>query len=514
MEEMIMLAMAFRFPAGRYHATPWGRHVNEADVEWPPSPWRIVRALVANWHRKIDPIQYPFGLLENLLGKLSECLPVYRLPSVMHSHARHYMPVRESNKDKSSLIFDAFARISPEDELIVAWPYLELKDEEERLLEQLLAGIAYLGRAESWVEGRRLSQWQGHPNCFPADFKPAPEKGETEEMIPLLCPLAPTAYYKLYAQGVDHGVGSKIAAKKKAGRPKAFLPESWLEAVSLETSVLQAAGWSHPPASQRIWYRRPTRSLAPTARSLTPSRHRIASKVTTLRFAFYGRPLPLLENAVRIGELARMALMRVVENKQGKVPPLLSGHGLPRDNRHEHAFFLPEPDQDGQIGHLLVHVSGGLDQETLRAMQGLKKLYMRNGPEWEVWFEGAGLIEDFSETSPFMASGKIWRPVTPYLRPWHVKKNFDTFEQIKKECLLHALPAPEAIHFLSEIKVGSRIRRPVHFHRFRSKRGLLQPDTHGCLPELVFPETIQGPLALGFGSHYGLGLFVPVEGTV
>jgi CRISPR-associated protein Csb2 len=42
-----MLALAFTFPAGRYHATPWGRHVNEADVAWPPEPWRILRTLVA-----------------------------------------------------------------------------------------------------------------------------------------------------------------------------------------------------------------------------------------------------------------------------------------------------------------------------------------------------------------------------------------------------------------------------------------------------------------------------------
>jgi len=42
-----MLALSFTFPGGRYHATPWGRHVNEADLEWPPSPWRIVRALIA-----------------------------------------------------------------------------------------------------------------------------------------------------------------------------------------------------------------------------------------------------------------------------------------------------------------------------------------------------------------------------------------------------------------------------------------------------------------------------------
>ena len=39
------------FPGGRYHATPWGRHVNEGVAEWPPSPWRLLRALVAVWKR-------------------------------------------------------------------------------------------------------------------------------------------------------------------------------------------------------------------------------------------------------------------------------------------------------------------------------------------------------------------------------------------------------------------------------------------------------------------------------
>ena len=42
-----MVALAFRFDLGRYHASRWGTHVNEAAVEWPPSPWRILRALYA-----------------------------------------------------------------------------------------------------------------------------------------------------------------------------------------------------------------------------------------------------------------------------------------------------------------------------------------------------------------------------------------------------------------------------------------------------------------------------------
>jgi len=61
-------------------------------------------------------------------------------------------------------------------------------------------------------------------------------------------------------------------------------------------------------------------------------------------------------------------------------------------------------------------------------------------------------------------------------------------------------------------------RKPIHLHRFHNKRGLTQPDTHGsfCLPvrgrtqtgKLTFPQSISGPLALGFGCHNGLGMFI------
>jgi len=44
-------------------------------------------------------------------------------------------------------------------------------------------------------------------------------------------------------------------------------------------------------------------------------------------------------------------------------------------------------------------------------------------------------------------------------------------------------------------------------HRFRNKRGLKQPDTHGRFWRLTFPHPVAGPLALGFACHYGLGVF-------
>ena len=115
-----MLALAFDFPARRYHATPWGRHVNEADIGWPPDPWRIARALLCTWHRKLAPGEVPRKTLGRLLEALAGELPCYELPPAIHAHTRHFMPTREGRAEKRTLVFDAFARFGSNARLEVA----------------------------------------------------------------------------------------------------------------------------------------------------------------------------------------------------------------------------------------------------------------------------------------------------------------------------------------------------------------------------------------------------------
>src|SRR5690606_29798204 len=130
LEEVVVLALAFDFLAGRYHATPWGRHVNEADVAWPPDPWRIARALLATWRRKIEPREIARETIGRLLEKLASELPSYALPPAVHAHARHYMPIREGRAEKTTLVFDAFARFGAGSRLVVAWSGIRLDTDE------------------------------------------------------------------------------------------------------------------------------------------------------------------------------------------------------------------------------------------------------------------------------------------------------------------------------------------------------------------------------------------------
>jgi CRISPR-associated protein Csb2 len=57
------------------------------------------------------------------------------------------------------------------------------------------------------------------------------------------------------------------------------------------------------------------------------------------------------------------------------------------------------------------------------------------------------------------------------------------------------------------ISVRGQLRNVLAFHRFRSRRGPDQPDRTGLALRLEFSEGIFAPLALGFGCHFGLGLF-------
>ena len=60
--------------------------------------------------------------------------------------------------------------------------------------------------------------------------------------------------------------------------------------------------------------------------------------------------------------------------------------------------------------------------------------------------------------------------------------------------------------------VGGVPRRAIHFHRFRSRGLKAQHDATGALLDIMLPEEIEGPLAVGYGSHFGLGLFGAVAG--
>lgn len=53
------LTVSIRFLTGRAHLHPWQTHHSEGRIEWPPSHWRLLRALVAVAGRGLTSLPYP-----------------------------------------------------------------------------------------------------------------------------------------------------------------------------------------------------------------------------------------------------------------------------------------------------------------------------------------------------------------------------------------------------------------------------------------------------------------------
>lgn len=145
------------FPAGRYHATPWGHHVNEGQIEWPPSPWRLLRALIACGYSTQQWTEVPC-VGRSLFLKLASVLPKYRLPAATAAHSRHFMPIGllEKGREKTTLVFDTWASVVADD-LVVSWE-CDLSDEEHELFSRLVECLGYLGRSESFIEATTLDE--------------------------------------------------------------------------------------------------------------------------------------------------------------------------------------------------------------------------------------------------------------------------------------------------------------------------------------------------------------------
>lgn len=511
-----MIAFAFSFPAGRYHATPWGRHTNEADVAWPPEPARILRGLIATWWRKADHVRFPKKLLDDLIDALASELPVFHLPPAVHTHVRAYMPAPTERK----LIYDAFLRFDRNAELIVAWPNVTLTPEQKEFCSHLLDRIGYLGRAESWACAGMADDWDGQRNACPRGADHV--SGETVP-VDLFVPRTPADWMSLREQllkRADGRVKVRRSSKAQSGGLAATLPERLCDALAVDTSEWQRAGWSIPPPLRRIVYDRPRVGPLPSPRRKTSIPTEQPGRPEAARFVLAGRPQPRIEEALRIGELARAALM-----SGGDPPQEFSGRDTegPRrdDPAHAHSFFLPEDaDGDGLIDHLIVYCRLGLSKEARQRLDRLTRLWLAHGrddegetrgrKEWRVALEDIAAPEAFGAASDLLRTSQVWVSVTPYLMPWHVKRNFGAIEQIAREIDRRGgFPPLVNAAILGETLRG---KRAIKFHRSRSRRSMVQPDRLGCFLKLTFAQPLTGPLAFGFGCHYGLGLFKAMNG--
>ena len=482
-----LIVITIHFLNGMYHATPWGKHVNEGIPEWPPSSWRLLRAIIATW--KNTKSEFSEEVVLPILEKLARSLPSYHLPDASISHTRHYMPINNKNP---TLVMNTFV-ILGEKPVQFIWPRTDLLENEIKILEGILENLHYFGRAESWCKST-LSTDALTSNCIPFDDYIS---GDNE----LVTVLAPKENIKF----ID-------TSKQKLGKED-------LDSITITTKELQDKNYIDPPGGRFVQYTRPQNCFK--AKATTRTKITTLNNIAVIRYAVTGSVRPLIKDTLRIGDLTRNACMSVFGRQNDHdASVIFSGkdnNGKPLKD-HVHAAYFPTYEtQDRHIDHLTIFAPDGFESKELEVLFSLKKLYRYNVADINLVFEGCGKLENFLDVEIFKKS-KLWRSATPLILTRHIKSRGKGHKK-------RLIDSPEEqianeiqnrygnSHELKNIKVSENkiVNLNTHdFFRWRSHGSVGNGTAYNV--ELLFKNAVNGPITLGYASHFGLGMFVPQEG--
>lgn len=460
-------ALALGFPAGRYHATPWDRSANEGAVEWPPSPWRLLRALYATWQDRAPDLASDD--VYRTLRALGDA-PSYHLPRFAEGHSRHYYPDGAYGTDK---VFDPFVTVDPRAVLHARWS-VTLDAACREVLDRLCALVPYLGRAESLCAARVLSD--AEVASMPQDgwYEPGEVGDLTRSTVRLLSPLMPLEVPTLVAT----------------------------------TTGVRKAGRTAPPGTRWLSYPAPVPARRPSFR---PPR-RSSPDVHAVRFRFASPVLPVRHEAVSYGHVLRRAALHHlgVHGELGAPArsPVLSGKddaGAPRTgHRHAHYLALADGADARLLNSAVVWSRDPLTGADMQALSGVSRL-TSGEPGFRpvrVAVERVGSVRD---VFPGLVGPAIrWRsltPFSPYRHPGKRQSEPDfLMRELARELGECGLPAPESV-----------ARVPGDWSRYRSGRSRRDERLRLFGLEIQFADLVTGPVALGALSHFGLGTFVPMD---
>jgi CRISPR-associated protein Csb2 len=529
--------LKLRFPGGRYHATPWGHHVNEGLIEWPPCPWRLLRALIACGFSSQGWVDIPQAGRQ-LINSLAAVLPRYQLPGAGAAHTRHFMPVGTlaKGREQTTLVFDTWADVG-DGELLVHWP-CDLSQEASALLGRLATSLGYLGRSESWVEGEVVSASRPPDVSFDAfPHQEGTHPGLKYEQVSLMAAIPPEEY-GAWRQETTTPILAALQPPERSRKPTARqverleaqrmqavapYPPDLVSCLTKDTSWWKGQGWSQPPGSRRVLYWRRSDSLQVGVPARPRAPH--VRPVTTILLALAtpsGRRsgLPPCARTLPQAELFHRAIVARAGNGCAVHCPELTGkdrEGRPLRDGHAHAHILPvDLDGDRHLDHLIIYARMGLGEAAQHAIRTLRRTWTKGGlGDIQLAVVGHGDLAALRQLPPRLnlqverllaptGGSRAWQSATPFVPPRFVKpRGRNTLlGQVNAELVSRGLPEAASVQV-----DGSLTRALRHYVRCRRHGGVPPFADLGYGLQLTFAEPLCGPLALGYASHYGLGLF-------
>jgi CRISPR-associated protein Csb2 len=504
------------FPLGRFHANPWRAFAfDDPHGEWPPSPWRLLRAILARSFQLSRERENPADntLREQLVRNFSASGISWKLPdqSWRGPGLQQYQPAefkksppaaskpgeKTYNTTKNK---DNFWLISTENDALY-W-VLETKENNENNttdwsaellahLDDCLSRMTYFGRAESitTIERLRGGEHGGPaPNCILLEKR-------TASSVPVLCPL----------------------------------PGATLENLICKTDDDAVANSTTPPGA--IWQYAERPSPVKTIRKQPPRKELPPAQI--LQFAIGGRVFPPLKYLIRITEKFRGIALRQIARQQtadrnakfSDLPPeirakfsLLTGKDIDGAalGGHHHAAFFLIPDTEEKPSRLVCWRKEPFSTEEQNAFLAAAEAPLAwdfGSDDWKLRLVPLPAETPLPPDKNIFAQSTIWETLIPFVPPLHVfgrngkpKAGCEIETQIKKMLDKRHLPAAE-VSILTPPNAPAqwiKVHRP---HRSRDEQ--TNDDKRAFQIRLTFAAPFSGPLFLGHSAHFGLGLFAP-----
>ena len=509
------------FPLGRFHANPWRVFpFEDPHGEWPPSPWRLLRAILARSHqlereRDVRCQAWRESFVRSFsTSTFGWCLPSFswRGPGLRQYQPATFEwdPPNRTKKVKGQPVYIPGERtyrptlvrdnfwVTGNSEAgscpgIVWWVMDGDRWSEDELewLDACLERMIYFGRAEAITEIHRVGELpkEAPVNC---ELERSPSSGS----VPVLAPTVDATLEQVQASTDDPSVanstvppGARWLHAKRPVRPPAKLPRSG------------------PRKSQ------PTRlvQFLIGARVSPPQ-----PSVVVLTQRFRGRVIwKFLAGSWQQANAAQREAARLLTGKEADGSPL-------RDQRHPHARFgILFDHETSKAARLLVWRDQPFTNDEHRAILNAAE------HELQLSFAKAGARDPWTirlvpldkQVSPPTGFGEqtysCWETVTPYVPPryaynrkGHVKAGESPEEQLHLELTRQGYDTTGLV-----ITVDNQAGAWVRVHRPRRNRDdPTNTERRGYHVLLTFDTPVRGPISLGHSSHFGLGLFVASDG--
>ena len=501
------------FPLGRFHATPW--RVNPFDDrfgEWPPSPWRLVRAVVARWYQwsRETRGRTDRGQLDDLVSAMCDSRYSFYVP-VQASKGmplRQYHPVEfgwdpkgnkkgkvsQYRKYMTSLVQDNYWCIPHGDDGAIWW-FLESERWTSQLVEVLdscLRLLTYFGRAETFTSMKHVNEPAPEANCALLD------RPHSSASVRVLVPQRNASRADIERVTDDPRIvsstippGAKAMYADLPHRPPRREQPIFL-AQRKDCRLIQIAlGWN----------------VAPEPRAVVRLTARYRSAVL--------RRLLLIKTEGRLG--AWSALPRSIrENVSDMFGKDAAGQPL---KRHDHTEFFVW--HQGHVPtRLLIWRSGrsfDADEQTAILQAASRTIsWAAAGADADDWKLRLIPLDEAVPPPPGFdgVPAEIWESMTPYVPTRHHLRGGKTraaesiANQVKRELALRGVRASEEVE-VEEARDATwvAIHVPRHLAMRRSSIG----DRRAYWLRLRFPEPVAGPIRLGHSSSFGMGLFSPYK---